>query len=74
MKIYSIAFLISIVVLAVSIVVVYEIADYMNPPVTEDGHRYMPTGNVFITMIYSILFAVLSFFISARILRRKNRS
>ncbi|KPE49900.1 hypothetical protein [Chryseobacterium indologenes] len=69
MKIYLASFLISLITLIIAVVAVYEAADYINPPITTDGHRYMPTGNVFIALIYSIPAAILSFFISIRIQR-----
>lgn len=71
MKIYLISFLISIAILIAAILAVYEIADYTNPPVTAEGKRYMPTENVFIALIYGFFSAILSFFISVRILRRR---
>ncbi|MDR6923263.1 hypothetical protein [Chryseobacterium sp. 2987] len=73
MKIYLISFLISIAILIITMVAVYETADYISPPVTTDGHRYMPTGNVFIALVYGFLSAILSFFISVRILRRRQK-
>jgi hypothetical protein len=46
MKIYLISFLISLVMMALSGAVIFNIIDYLDPPVTEEGLRYMPTENL----------------------------
>lgn len=52
----------------------YNIVDYINPPVTEEGHRYMPIGNIIKSIIGGFVSAVLAFFISIKVLRQRKKN
>jgi hypothetical protein len=71
MKIYLISLAISIVVMIVSTFVLYFTYDYIYPPITLDGHRYMPTSNVLKALFFSFLLSILIFYISIRIQKKK---
>ncbi|CAI8937028.1 Mechanosensitive ion channel protein MscS [Chryseobacterium sp. IT-36CA2] len=58
--------------MSVSTVVTFNIVDALDPPVTEDGHRYMPIGNILKSLLLSFVFGAFIFIISVNI-QRKNR-
>lgn len=39
----------------------YFLLDYLNPPVTKDGHPYMPIENVICSVIAAFVFTILFF-------------
>lgn len=39
----------------------YFLLDYFNPPVTKDGHPYMPIENVMCSVIVAFVFTILFF-------------
>ncbi len=46
-------------------IIAYNFLIYLYPPITEDGHKYMPTQNLFISFLISlVLFPIIYFFIS----------
>lgn len=51
--------------------ILYFLFDYLNPPVTQDGHKYMPIGNVLYSGIISFIAAVLFFMLIRKYLNRK---
>nr|WP_315032610.1 hypothetical protein [uncultured Chryseobacterium sp.] len=74
MRIYLLPLLISIVVMGFATVATYNIADYVNPPATEDGQRYMPFGNIIESMFFGFLAFILSFYISLRAMRQRKKN
>ncbi|MFP3834985.1 hypothetical protein [Chryseobacterium sp. SIMBA_028] len=73
MKIYFISFVISILMMAFSSVAIYNITDYMDPPVTPDGHRYMPTENIAKALFLSIIIGAVTFISAIRIQRERGK-
>jgi len=49
----------------------YFLFDYLNPPITEDGHKYMPIGNIFNSGISSFIVSVFFFILTKKYLKRK---
>ncbi|MCS3867721.1 uncharacterized BrkB/YihY/UPF0761 family membrane protein [Chryseobacterium ginsenosidimutans] len=52
-------------------VILYFLFDYFNPPITEDGHKYMPIGNIFYSIIISFIASVLFFILIRKYIKRK---
>lgn len=59
--------------MAFSSVAIYNIADYMDPPVTPDGHRYMPTENIAKPLFLSMIIGAVTFISAIRIQRQKHK-
>lgn len=49
----------------------YFLFDYFNLPITKDGHKYMPIGNVFNSGIISFIVSILFFILIRKYLKRK---
>lgn len=73
MKIYLISALISIVMMILSAVTIYNIADYIDPPVTDDGHPYMPTENIAKSLIGSLILTAIAFIVTVKIQRERQK-
>ncbi|CAH0292144.1 hypothetical protein [Chryseobacterium sp. Bi04] len=73
MKIYLISALISIVMMILSAVTIYNIADYIDPPVTDDGHPYMPTENIAKSLIGSLILTAIAFIAAVKIQRERQK-
>lgn len=71
MKIYLISFLISLVMMALSGAVIFNIIDYLDPPVTEEGLRYMPAENLLKSFFLSIITGAIVFIVAVRIQRQR---
>lgn len=72
MKINLVSLLISIISMVLLAVLIYQIVSYVSPPVTVDGHRYMPTSNILKAVFFSFLFSVVIFFVSRKILKKNT--
>lgn len=72
MKIYFISFLISVVITILSGTVIFNILDYTDPPVTEEGFRYMPTENLLKSSFFSIIIGAVVFIAAIRIQRQRQ--
>ncbi|SEH46136.1 hypothetical protein SAMN05421593_4359 [Chryseobacterium culicis] len=57
--------------MSVSTVITYTIADSLHPPVTEDGQRYMPTGNIVKSLLLNFVLGAFVFILTVKILRKK---
>lgn len=57
----------------ISSVVTYNIIDCIDPPVTEDGHRYMPTENIAKSLFLSFILSAIVFITVIKILRRGKK-
>ncbi|RLJ23007.1 hypothetical protein CLU97_4584 [Chryseobacterium sp. 7] len=57
--------------MSVSTVVTYNIIDSLDPPITEDGHRYMPIGNILKSLLVSFVLGAFVFIIAVKIQRKK---
>lgn len=73
MKIYSISFLISIVMMTLSGVAIFNILECIDPPITEDGHRYMPTENMVKSFFLSIIAGAVIFIFAIRLQRQRQK-
>ena len=73
MKIYSISFLISIVMMTLSGVAIFNILECIDPPITEDGHRYMPTENLVKSFFLSIIAGAVIFIFAIRLQRQRQK-
>ncbi|WP_139166171.1 hypothetical protein [Chryseobacterium jejuense] len=74
MKIYFISFLISVFLIALSGTVIFNILDYTDPPITKDGHRYMPTESLAKASFLSLIIGAITFIAAIRIQRlRQNK-
>ncbi|AZA81943.1 hypothetical protein C1637_24770 [Chryseobacterium lactis] len=60
--------------MAITTVISYNVADYVNPPVTENDNKYMPVGNVIESIFCGFLALIISFYISLRILRERKKN
>lgn len=56
MKVNLISLLISIVSMILLVFIIYQIVNYITPPVTINGHRYMPTSNIMKSISYSFYY------------------
>lgn len=72
MKIYFISFLISTVMIALSGIVIFNILDYTDPPVTKEGHKFMPTENLAKSSFLSLIIGAITFIAAVRIQRLKQ--
>ncbi|AZA79132.1 hypothetical protein EG347_17280 [Chryseobacterium sp. G0186] len=59
--------------MALSSVAIYNITDHIDPPVTPEGHKYMPTENVAKALFLSIIIGAVTFISVVRILRRRPK-
>lgn len=73
MKIYLISVLISIVMMILSAAAIYNIADYLDPPVTDDGHPYMPTENIAKSIIGSLIITAVTFIAAVKVQRERQK-
>ncbi|NIF07639.1 hypothetical protein F3J23_19630 [Chryseobacterium sp. Tr-659] len=71
MKIYFISFIISIVAMIFSAIIVYNIADCIDPPVPEEKHSYMLTENIVKSFFLSIMSGAIVFITAVRLQRKK---
>ena len=53
-------------------VILYLLFDFLNPPITDDGHRYMPIGNVLYSGIITFFTSMLFFILIRKYLKRKS--
>ncbi|WP_419489386.1 hypothetical protein [Chryseobacterium bernardetii] len=72
MKIYFISFLISIIMIALSGIVIFNILDYTDPSITKEGFRYMPTENLVKSLFLSFIIGAITFITAVRIQRLKQ--
>lgn len=72
MKIYFISFLISVFMITLSGIVIFNILDYIDPPVTVEGFRYMPTESLFKSAFFSIIIGAVVFITAIRIQRQRQ--
>ncbi|UEQ75682.1 hypothetical protein [Chryseobacterium arthrosphaerae] len=72
MKIYLISFLISVFMTVLSGTIIFNIIDYIDPPVTEEGFRYMPTENLVKSFFSGIFIGAVVFILALRIQRQKQ--
>ncbi len=59
--------------MTVSTIASYNVIDYLDPPVTEDDHRYMPTENIAKSLFLGSVVGSVVFITAVRIQRRKLR-
>ncbi|WP_426477028.1 hypothetical protein ACP3T3_17370 [Chryseobacterium sp. CBSDS_008] len=71
MKIYLSSFVISLIIMLISTVVTYNFVDYLDPPLTEDEHRYMPTENIVKSLFLNFILGAAVFIFAVRIQREK---
>lgn len=71
MKIYLLSFLISLFTMVLSGTVIFNIIDYIDPPVTEQGFRYMPTESLVKSFFISIITGAIAFIAAMRIQRQR---
>lgn len=57
--------------MSVSTVVTFNIVDTLDPSVTEDGHRYMPIGNILKSLLLSFVLGAFVFIVAVKIQRKK---
>lgn len=50
--------MLSLISYGISLILLYMLFDMLYPPVTEDGHRYMPIGNVIKSVVLAVPVAV----------------
>lgn len=54
--------------------VIFNILDYIDPPVTKEGHRFMPTENLAKASFLSLIVGAITFIAAVRIQRlRRNK-
>ncbi|MGH1520616.1 hypothetical protein [Chryseobacterium sp. JK1] len=73
MKIYLISFIISFFMMAISGVVIFNILQCIDPPVTEEGHVYMPTENLVKSFFSSLAVAAVVFISAVKIQRHQQK-
>ncbi|WET48584.1 hypothetical protein PYS58_18695 [Chryseobacterium indologenes] len=74
MKIYFISFFISVITTALSGIVIFNILDYLDPPITDEGFRYMPTESLVKSFFLSLFIGAITFIAAIRIQRfRQNK-
>ncbi len=56
--------------MALSGIVIFNILDYIDPPVTKEGFRYMPTESLFKSVFFSIIIGAVVFITAVRIQRQ----
>lgn len=52
--------------------VIFNILDYIDPPVTKEGFRYMPTESLFKSAFLSIIIGAIVFIAAVRIQRQRQ--
>lgn len=52
--------------------IIFNILDYLDPPVTEEGFRYMPTESLLKSLFFSFIIGAITFITAARIQRLKQ--
>ncbi|WP_326983281.1 hypothetical protein VUJ46_01665 [Chryseobacterium sp. MYb264] len=72
MKTGIISFIIALISMILSGLAIYQFVAYINPPVTMDGHRYMPTSNILKSFVFSFIIAVIVFFAARKMIMRRN--
>lgn len=72
MKVNLISLLISIVSMIQLVFIIYQIVNYITPPVTINGHRYMLTSNILKSISYSFSLSVMIFFITRKVIKRRR--
>ncbi len=58
--------------MALSGTVIFNILDYQDPPVNEEGFKYMPTENLAKSFFFSFIIGAVTFITAARIQRLKH--
>ncbi len=60
--------------IALSGTVIFNILDYIDPPVTKEDHRYMPTESLAKALFLSLIIGAITFIAAVRIQRlRQNK-
>lgn len=52
---------------------IYLTLEFINPPITNDGHRYMPIKSVLESVIISFFLSILFFIFIRKYFKKKNR-
>lgn len=58
--------------IALSGTVIFNILEYIDPPITKEGHRYMPTENLAKSSFSSLIIGAITFITAIRIQRLKQ--
>lgn len=58
--------------MALSGTFIFNILEYIDPPVTKEGFRYMPTENLFKSAFLSIIIGAVVFIAAVRIQRQRQ--
>lgn len=53
-------------------IVIFNILDYLDPPVTKEGFKYMPTESLVKSLLFSFLIGAVTFITAARIQRLRQ--
>lgn len=53
-------------------IVIFNILDYIDPPVNEEGYRYMPTENLFKSAFSGSMIGAVVFIAAVRIQRQRQ--
>lgn len=61
MKKYLISIVISIICFLVFVLTLYNVFIYIDPPITHDGHRYMPTSHIVKSVFFALIISILCF-------------
>ncbi|MDR4894948.1 hypothetical protein OH816_22570 [Chryseobacterium sp. CFS7] len=69
MRIYLNSFAISLIMMLFSAMVIYNIVDCLDPPVTEDDHHF-PTENIVKSMFLSFVLGAVVFISAVRLQRQ----
>jgi hypothetical protein len=72
MKIFFISCLISAISLLIFSFILYNIFIYFEPPVTIDGHKYMPTRHIVKSLFFSFIFSIVIFTLIKKKLIKKE--
>ncbi len=59
--------------MALSGIVIFNILDYIDPPVTKDGLRYMPTESIVKSFFSSLIIGAITFITAIRIQRLRQK-
>lgn len=59
--------------MVLSAVAIYNIADYVDPSVTSDGHPYMPTQNIAKSIIGSLIITAITFIAAVKVQRERQK-
>lgn len=60
----------SILFFIVCCIISYFLFDYFNPPITEEVYRYMPTENIFTSIIISFFITILFYVMIRKYIKR----